>query len=130
MFAGVRRWQAIFPDFDAFAEFLRWSDVHHHAVTQDGAEITGFNDTIGNLIHHCSSYTNPKYRLDEMDFIARLENLEADMQEVNSRIDGGLSIGHLRQGSGPSYQSVYTPRARAIITDLYARDLERFSYRF
>lgn len=131
MFIKTEIWKSLFPTFDDFVEFLQWSDVHHHTVTED-IPMEQFIHTIGNAIHHCSSFHNPKYRLEEMDYIGRVETLAEDIQQITNALQiEPIAVPHLRKaGANQDYRSYYSARTKAIIGKIYQADLERFDYQF
>lgn len=131
MFSGAPNWSRAFPTFDEFVEFIRWVDVDAHRVDREYPSESEFTNTIGNVTHHCSSFHNPKYRLDEMHFVGRLEALEADLAVVALELGvERIELPRLNPTAPDDYRTYYTPRTREIVAAKYRRDLERFGYDF
>lgn len=131
MFVRSPRWQPIFPSFDDFVKFLSYVRLDEHHVF--GQVVIGeYKRTIDNVIHHCTPFCNPKYLIDEMDEIIKLENLG---DELRSLIDEhGLQLDTLTRrkqtGGGDGYRDLYSDESRRVVSDIYAADLERFGYAF
>lgn len=123
-------WTSVFENFEDFVEFIRWSDVDNHHVdkvvaTEDYVQKTG------NIIHHCSSYHNPKYHIGELDFIGKLENLSEDMKKL--RLLYQLSDIELKKTNTTKitdYRNYYNVDTRKIIHKKYEKDIEIFKYSF
>lgn len=66
-----------------------------------------------------------------MDYIARFENLAADLEEVFDRLglDHG-SIPHEQKGSGEDYKAHYDDAANEIVMRAFNEDIEMFGYSF
>lgn len=131
MFSSSPPWARTFRTFDEFVEFLRWADVDAHRVDREYRSELEFTDTIGNVIHHCSSFHNPKYRLGEMHFVGRLESMESDLMVVARELGvERIELPRLNPTAPGDYRAYYTPRTREIVAAKYRRDLERFGYEF
>lgn len=72
------------------------------------------------------------HQLDGADVVMRFEQLQADFDGVLDRL--GIAHVHIPVSNTTSrdadYRSYYTPRAREIVADVFAPDLERFGYEF
>lgn len=131
MFIKTPVWRSLFPRFEDFVEFLRWADVDRHRVEEE-TPVDDYVLTIGNLIHHCSAYHNPKYMLDEMDHIGRLETIDDDLVKISAMLDTALpGIPRLNKSKGNRhYHDYYNGKTRRLVHDLYRADIERFEYEF
>jgi hypothetical protein len=131
MFVRCSRWQQIFPTFDDFARFLSYLRFEAHSVSGP-IVIEQYRNTIDNVIHHCTPYSNSKYLIDEMDRIIRLEELDEEIQLL--RDEYGLIVDlltHRKQtGDGLGYRGLYSDESRRLIGEVYATDFERFGYAF
>jgi hypothetical protein len=69
---------------------------------------------------------------DEMDFIGRMENYEADVRKVFALLDVKLDSIPRKNGSRLrlNYRDLYDEHARKIVADFYAEDIRRFGYSF
>ena len=70
-----------------------------------------------------------------VDYVLRLEDLESGLHDINSRTDGRLDLvqkhlNHNPTSTSTSYRTVYSDRARAIIEEVFRRDIEFFGYEF
>lgn len=66
-----------------------------------------------------------------VDFVARLENINQDFQEIRNRI--GLppaTFPHSNAKWHRHYSHYYDPATRDLAAEYYARDIEAFGYRF
>lgn len=73
------------------------------------------------------------FPVEEMDFIGRFENYEADMRTVLRRIgipDHNICFPHHRKTDHRHYSTYYNERTREIIRRKYQRDIELFGYEF
>lgn len=130
MFMKTERWPVHFPTFKDFAHFLQWTDVDQHTVF-DEVPIDTFTARIDNIIHHCSSYHNPKYRLGEMNFVGRIETMESDMGEISKQFGvENIELPRMNATGADDYRNYYCDTTKAIIGKVYARDIDRFEYRF
>jgi hypothetical protein len=67
----------------------------------------------------------------QMDFCARLENMEEDIRVISSEIGRELSFPALNRGRRPlQYRAYYTTRSKRLVEEIYKYDLEEFSYGF
>ena len=83
---------------------------------------------------------NPFQRLEQcdyidsditMDFVGRFETLATDFIHVARRISlPSPGLPHVNRTRHQHYSSYYTDEARAIVADLFPRDIARFDYRF
>jgi hypothetical protein len=67
-----------------------------------------------------------------VDFVGRFENLGADFAEVAGRIGipGDVLPHENRSDDRSDYRSYYSPASQEIVGRYFARDIERFGYRF
>ena len=124
------KWRKIFPDFLEFARFLNNADLTNHCAPPD-VPTKEYIKSIDNVIHHCSTFSNPKYRIDEMDEILRIESLEEDFEKAfkdTSLIDYDLQ--HANKTFAKPYREFYCEESRILIAQAYKEDIERFCYEF
>ena len=131
MFKKRDCWDQLFPTFEDFVEFLRWTNVHDHNVEEE-VPINRYMKTIGNITHHCSSFQNQKYLIDQMDYIGRLESFEDDLGKIAQMINiESFNVHHLNKSNRISdYRKYYTARSKEIISHIYRADIEQFDYLF
>lgn len=68
---------------------------------------------------------------DRMDFVIRFENLEKDIKFVTSKIGIRSNLErHNVSRDQQNYKTYYNNETRKIVTELYKKDLEVFSYKF
>lgn len=67
-----------------------------------------------------------------VDFVGRLENLQADFATVCDRIGvPRVAVPHVNStGGGARYPAMYDQHTRDVVAELYARDIAAFGYRF
>lgn len=66
-----------------------------------------------------------------VDFLGRVENLDADFATIANRLGCDVQLPHLNRGrSELDYRSLYTPVSRQIVADVYREDIQRFGYEF
>ena len=119
-----------FENFEEFIDFIRWCDVDSHHVDHE-VPLTSFSGRIENIIHHCSSFHNPKYRIDELDFIGRVETINEDMKYVAEKLGvEEVNLPFLNSSKGSNYREYYSDKTRKIIAQKYHQDIERFEYKF
>jgi hypothetical protein len=66
-----------------------------------------------------------------VDFVARLENINQDFQEIRKRI--GLPLATFPHSNGKwhwHYSHYYDPATRDMVAQYYARDIKAFNYRY
>ena len=110
------------PTFDkSFLEFLHYIDKTNNEFAKS----------------HTYSFLDPRQKLfnedgtQRVNFIGRFENLEQDFDLVCSIMSiDKITLPHERRGSRGSYQQYYNEEAKAIVTERYKKDLERFDYEF
>ena len=130
MFHRSPRWREVFPDFTCFVDFLRWSDVSAHCVDAE-IPMGRFVRSLDNVLHHCSAYHNPKYMIDQMDYIGRVETMQQDLGAISAKADVTFpQIPHLNATRRDEYQRYYDRHTERIITEKYQHDLDRFEYTF
>jgi len=124
------KWRRIFPSFLAFARFLNNANLNSHSAPRD-VLTKEYIKSIDNVIHHCSTFSNPKYRIDEMDEILRIESLEEDFKRAfkgTSLMDYELQ--HANKTFVKPFSEFYCDESRELIEGAYGGDIERFSYEF
>lgn len=124
------KWRRIFPNFLEFARFLNNANLHSHSAPAN-IDTTEYIKTIDNVIHHCSTFSNPKYRVDEMDEILRIESLEKDFENVfkeTSLIEYELQ--HANKTFAKPFREFYCDESRDLIERAYRGDIEQFRYEF
>ena len=67
-----------------------------------------------------------------LDFIGRFERLEADYAEIARRLglDPTAPLPHLRASRRRPYPEYYDADSRAVVAQVYARDIALYGYRF
>lgn len=130
MFKRSDPWNKIFRNFSDFVDLIRWSDIDCHVVNQE-VDTDSYVRKVDNIIHHASSFHNPKYRLSEMDYIGKIETLEEDMAKILSELKHpGIKILKANASSQYNYRDYYTHDLKDIVTQKYKTDIERFGYEF
>jgi hypothetical protein len=131
MFKLYPCFKPLFPSFLDFLQFLEWTDLKNHQVSYYTDEPT-YALKIENIIHHCSSYLNPKYHINEMNFIGRLENIDLELTKL--RRQHHIEIPNLPKLNISKrknhYKDAYGSKEIKIVSRIYAEDLEKFRYLF
>lgn len=65
-----------------------------------------------------------------LDLVARFESLPSDYQSIATRIPGSSPLVESNQSCRSHYREYYSARSRAIVADVYRRDIEAFNYEF
>lgn len=65
-----------------------------------------------------------------VDFIGRMENLEADLSHVLDRLGLNYAIPHMNRSQHGHYRDYYDKDSREQVTKKYQRDLDLFRYTF
>lgn len=65
-----------------------------------------------------------------VEFIGRLENIEADFAKICERIGISVAIPHANVSSKTPYQEFYTEKTRQMVQDTFAPDIDLFDYQF
>jgi hypothetical protein len=102
----------------SFEEYLQIPEMHPHHVDHywHSNQVDWLRSVNGEI---------------EMDFIGRFENLAQYFGEVLKRLGiEGVELPHLNPSRHPPYSEIYTDETRAIVRDLYWKDIEYFGYRF
>ncbi|BAO76186.1 sulfotransferase family 2 domain-containing protein [Winogradskyella sp. PG-2] len=129
MFKG-KQWSNVFNNFSEFVEFIQWCDVDNHNIPKFIPTNT-YVKLVDNIIHHCSSFHNPKYRINDMDYIGKLENLNESLNYIAPYFDvEEINLPQLNATKKDTYRTYYTDRTRSIIEEKYKADIERFDYEF
>ena len=85
MFRKFKSQKSNFENFEEFIDFIRWCNVEQHLVESE-IPLDIFSNRIENIIHHCSSFHNPKYKIDEMDFIGKVETVNQDIEYIAKKL--------------------------------------------
>ena len=131
MFHASYIWKDCFPTFDHFVEFIQWTNIHSHKVEKE-ISISKFMNSMEDIIHHCSSYHNPKYMLDQMDYIGRVETIGDDLKKLAEILKiEPIKVKHLNKHKNDyDYRQYYSTSSKDLISKLYQKDIERFEYSF
>ena len=65
-----------------------------------------------------------------VDFVGKLENLNADFKTVTDRIGINVELPHENASKHDAWRSYYTDETAALIAEAYAEDIEAFDYSF
>lgn len=65
-----------------------------------------------------------------VDFVGRYESIDEDFAYVCRQIGIEAPLSHENRSDHASYREYYTPETRDIVARHFARDIERFGYRF
>ena len=131
MFHSSVRWRRVFPTFDDFIDLIQWFNIHEHAVTNE-VSIPVFMQRIEDIIHHCSSFHNPKYMINQMDYIGRVESLNEDLIKITDMLNiDPIQVKHLNKSKSEyDYRDFYSSFSKRIVSKIYQEDIERFKYQF
>jgi len=96
--------------FSSFDEFLAWKVVHDLKL-----QSLFLADAEGRMI---------------VDFVGRIETLDADFAEVCRR--GGISaeLPHINRSRHADYRAYYNDRTRLLVEEAFRKDIEAFGYGF
>ncbi|MEH6608381.1 MAG: sulfotransferase family 2 domain-containing protein [Halioglobus sp.] len=110
-------WTQFINSFESFDDFVsRWmtaENIRRNALFTP--QIDYLTDSFGRV---------------DIDFIGRFESLEQDFKTIAEKLQVAASLPHLNQSRSQPYSEFYTSRSRAIIEQLYARDIAEFDYKF
>jgi chondroitin 4-sulfotransferase 11 len=142
-FAFVRNpWDRLVSWYSMVTKFPRrgnelWKYVHDNS--------SNFREFIYNCtdeveikrgIYYSFAYNQLDYVTDEngnmlVDFIGSLENFDADVHEVFSRIGIDLeTVPHKNRSRHQHFSTLYTPDTEMIVRERFKRDIEYFGYEF
>ncbi|HTW82732.1 MAG TPA: sulfotransferase family 2 domain-containing protein [Candidatus Sulfotelmatobacter sp.] len=65
-----------------------------------------------------------------VDFVGRVETVDADMAEIGRRIGREIALPHLNRLPRANYREYYTPHTRELVAREFAREIEMFGYEF
>jgi chondroitin 4-sulfotransferase 11 len=110
-------WSNFINQFDSFDEFVcEWissENVMRNALLTP--QTVFLKDQFGQL---------------SMDFIGRFETLETDFSSVADRLGLDSTLPHLNKSNPAHYRSYYSDRSREIVAEVYAEDIDCFSYHY
>ncbi|MCC5844285.1 MAG: sulfotransferase family 2 domain-containing protein [Verrucomicrobia bacterium] len=131
MFSHYKVFKPLFDSFLTFLRFLEWTHIDTHTVYYDSSEEI-YDKKLENIIHHCSTYHNPKYHIDNMDFVGKVEEIDKGLKYIESITETTISKPpRLNQSKrNRDYKSYYNTDEKIIVTNLYQKDMERFKYIF
>ena len=111
------RWTKVFGAEPSFDHFVR--------------TVAGIPDESAD-IHWRSQYVNLVDRDDNLvvDFLGRVEEIEAGVREVASRTGLTFKLGHYRKSDRRPYTAYYTDETRQLVASRYAADIAMFGYTF
>jgi chondroitin 4-sulfotransferase 11 len=66
----------------------------------------------------------------QMDFVGRLENIDADFRALCQRLNVKPKLDRLNASNHRHYSQYYTEELRERVASIYARDIATFGYRF
>lgn len=101
---------ALFKSFGSFDRYLEWRVAKDCKLQADFV-----TDDHGRLI---------------VDFVGRMENLEADFGEVLQHIGIDVDLPHTNPSRHEDYRSYYSDYSRHLVADAFREDIERFQYGF
>ena len=120
-------------DFDFCDRFCKMNGVKKESLIkfEDFVRIVGKipNCFCNSHLIPCSNIVVPQ----EMDYIGKIENFEADMRHVLSTIAPewkNMEIPHKNITSNVDYRKYYTDELIDIVARKYAKDIELFNYQF
>jgi Sulfotransferase family len=117
-------WKEVLENTNSFDEFVRSAtDI---AITTDGRKLIAQNqidyisDAHGNIV---------------VNFIGRFENFQADLRQVLEKLEITLEPTEItrnrkNRSEHRHYSHYYTPETRAIVEQVYQRDIKYFGYTF
>ncbi len=119
--------------FEDFVSTLDWVDLENHNIREN--EIGEFNlkKSIWGIWNHCCPYSNPKYMIDEMDYIGRLESLSESLQYVSNQLGDSYDFNRIERKKffgSYDYRNFYNDYTKKTISRIYEKDLNRFGYDF
>lgn len=113
-----RAWaEANLSQFETFEEFVTewvneeniWSWVHftpqHYFICDDQGNI-------------------------KMDFVGRMENIQEDFSYICQKINKQVKLPEVNKTRNDHYSNYYNDKTREIVSNVYAKDIEIFSYKF
>jgi hypothetical protein len=105
------------PDHAQFSRFRDFDDYLDWRINGEGPELQSefVLDDDGELI---------------VDFVGHFESLAEDFGTVCERVGIPAALPHINRSRHRDYREHYSPAARALVSEAYARDIEFFGYDF
>jgi hypothetical protein len=124
-------------------EFIRQSPKHENYEEVKNLSFDEFTEWNVRMIHESRDNSTGKFNTlsgflcDEngnllVDFVGRMENYEADLKEIASRLRMPVSVVPRENASkrNADYRIYYSDKSRQFIQDQFSQDLSRFNYQF
>jgi hypothetical protein len=114
--------------WDRIASVYRWLRIcqNHPFYTE-----LPFREWIFNMPSNTNATRPQAYWLDDdLDFIAKYENLIDDFHYICSRISLHVQVPHINHTRDKHYRAYYDRETRDRISALYEEDVRRFEYEF
>lgn len=107
-------------DFEAFCKKLRYASDTCRNPTRSASQLEWMTGEDGSML---------------VDYVLRLEDLDAGLREINARTQGRLKLEQRHSNLNPistaaSYRSIYSDRSRDLVAEICRRDIEFFGYEF
>ncbi len=119
--------------FEDFVSTLDWVDLEKHNVRKDEVGKFNLKNNIWGIWSHCCPYSNPKYMIDEMNYIGRFESLSDSLQYVSNHLGENCSLNKIKRKKffgTYDYRDFYNDYSKKTISRIYEKDLNRFGYDF
>lgn len=122
------------------------STYHYQKSMYDRAVSPLLDHDFASVIHHCRSFDDfarlyPAIRSDmtsllevdgtyAIDFTARIETLQDDIATISDRLGVPLLLPRHNESDHSHYREYYSRETKQIVANHFARDIDRFGYRF
>jgi len=140
------RVMVVFVLLGAAAAWFGWNFMHDYQRKRVLESPDAATDDLSQVVARCSTFAAfariyPALRSDmsslldtpdggTMDFIARLEDLDRDMETIARRLEIPAALPSENRSEHASYREYYDDETRAIVAGHFARDIARFGYAF
>ncbi|MEM1400598.1 MAG: sulfotransferase family 2 domain-containing protein [Pseudomonadota bacterium] len=134
-FASVRN-----PWARVFSLYHRREGIQTRQAMDFETFCKGLHYASDTCVHPARAVNQLDWMIDEkgslaVDFVLRLEDFAAGLRQIDELTQGrlGLVEKHLNQNSksaSDSYRAAYTETTRAIVAEIFKRDIEFFGYEF